>query len=116
MLCAWKTLPLFPRHALRTSPQMCVLEPRLSILDEADSGLDVDAVQKVAQGIRRLLCSENALLLVTHYQALMTPLKPQYVHVMVDGRIVQTGDYNLALRLGKEGFASWLDKPTPKGS
>jgi len=97
---------------------MCVLEPKLSILDEADSGLDVDAVQRVSEAIRRLLCSDTALLLVTHYQHLMTQLRPTHAHVMVDGRIVETGPYALALRVGNEGFASWLDPPsrpaTPK--
>eukprot|EP00668_Euglena_longa_P034107 GGOE01043846.1.p3 GENE.GGOE01043846.1~~GGOE01043846.1.p3 ORF type:complete len:102 (+),score=38.62 GGOE01043846.1:291-596(+) len=87
---------------------MCVLEPRLSLLDEADSGLDVDAVRRVSAAIRRLLCSDTALLLVTHYQQLLASLQPSHVHVMVDGRIVETGNYALALRVGQVGFGSWL--------
>jgi Fe-S cluster assembly ATP-binding protein len=87
--------------------QMALLEPRLAILDETDSGLDIDALRVVAGGVNRLLTPENACVLVTHYQRLLNYIVPDYVHVMDDGRIVKTGDRALALELETRGY-DWV--------
>lgn len=84
--------------------QMAVLEPALAILDETDSGLDIDAMRIVAQGINRLMSKDKALLLITHYQRLLDYIPPDYVHVLADGKIVQSGDASLALELEKRGY------------
>jgi len=89
--------------------QMAVLEPRLAILDETDSGLDIDALRIVAGGVNKLLTAENAVVLVTHYQRLLNYIVPDYVHVMDGGRIVKTGDKALAVELESRGY-DWLDK------
>lgn len=89
--------------------QMAVLEPALSVLDETDSGLDIDAMRVVANGVLRLLKPENALLLITHYQRLLDYIRPHFVHVMMDGRIVQSGGPELAHELEKKGY-DWLIK------
>ena len=87
--------------------QMAILEPKLAILDETDSGLDIDALRVVANGVNRLLTAENACVLVTHYQRLLNYIVPDYVHVMGDGRIVKTGDKALALELESRGY-DWV--------
>src|SRR5215213_815114 len=88
--------------------QMAVMNPRLGLLDETDSGLDIDALKTVAHGINKLhqQDAERAILLVTHYQRLLNYVVPDYVHVMIDGRIVKTGGKELALRLEERGYAS----------
>jgi Fe-S cluster assembly ATP-binding protein len=85
--------------------QMSLLAPRLGILDETDSGLDIDALRIVADGVNALRGPDRAFLVVTHYQRLLDYIVPDVVHVMVDGRIVETGSRDLALRLEKEGYA-----------
>jgi Fe-S cluster assembly ATP-binding protein len=87
--------------------QMALLEPVLAILDEADSGLDIDALRIVAQGVNRLRTADNAIVLVTHYQRLLDYIPPDFVHVMDDGRIIRTGDKSLALELEERGY-DWL--------
>jgi Fe-S cluster assembly ATP-binding protein len=89
--------------------QMAVLEPRLAILDEPDSGLDIDALQAVARGVNALRSPERAVLLITHYQRLLAHIEPDFVHVMHAGRIVRSGDKQLALELERRGYA-WLDE------
>ena len=84
--------------------QMAVLNPRLAILDETDSGLDIDALKIVADGVNALRNEEHAVIVVTHYQRLLSYLVPDFVHVLVDGRIVKSGDKDLALRLEKTGY------------
>lgn len=87
--------------------QMAVLEPALAILDETDSGLDIDALRTVAGGINKLRSSENAIILVTHYQRLLNYIVPDFVHVLVDGRIVKSGGKDLALKLEELGY-DWV--------
>ncbi len=84
--------------------QMAVLEPRLAILDETDSGLDIDALRIVAGGVNKLRSAENATIVITHYQRLLDYIKPDFVHILYKGRIVMTGGPELALRLEKEGY------------
>jgi Fe-S cluster assembly ATP-binding protein len=88
--------------------QMAVLEPRLAILDETDSGLDIDALRIVANGVNALRSPERAILVVTHYQRLLNYIIPDYVHVLVDGRIVKSGGKELALELEARGYA-WVE-------
>jgi Fe-S cluster assembly ATP-binding protein len=88
--------------------QMAVLEPRLSILDETDSGLDIDALRIVAHGINTLRSAERSILLVTHYQRLLNYIVPDRVHVLVDGRIVRSGGKQLALELEEKGYG-WIE-------
>ena len=85
--------------------QLAVLEPKLAILDETDSGLDIDALRSVAGGVNALRNPERAFVVVTHYQRLLNYIVPDYVHVMSNGRIVKSGDKDLALELEKEGYA-----------
>ena len=85
--------------------QMAVLEPRLVILDETDSGLDIDALKVVASGVNALRNRERAMIVVTHYQRLLNYIVPDYVHVLADGRIVKSGDKSLALELEESGYA-----------
>ncbi|MDE6862588.1 MAG: Fe-S cluster assembly ATPase SufC, partial [Alistipes sp.] len=87
--------------------QMAMLEPRLSILDETDSGLDIDALRIVATGVTRLHTGNNATVVITHYQRLLDYIVPDYVHVLYKGRIIYSGDKSLALKLEKEGY-DWL--------
>ena len=87
--------------------QMAMLEPKLAILDETDSGLDIDALRIVATGVTRLKTPENATIVITHYQRLLDYIVPDYVHVLYKGRIIYTGDKSLALKLEKEGY-DWL--------
>jgi Fe-S cluster assembly ATP-binding protein len=87
--------------------QMAVLDPRLAILDETDSGLDIDALRIVADGVNKLRKKENAVIVVTHYQRLLNYIVPDYVHVLLDGRIVKSGGRELALTLEEKGY-DWL--------
>ena len=87
--------------------QMAMLNPCLRILDETDSGLDIDALRIVAEGVTRLKAADNATIVITHYQRLLDYIVPDYVHVFADGRIVETGDKNLALKLEQNGYAAY---------
>jgi len=87
--------------------QMALLEPRLAILDETDSGLDIDALKIVAEGVNSLANADNAMLVITHYQRLLNYIVPDYVHVMANGRIIRTGTKELALELEERGY-DWL--------
>jgi Fe-S cluster assembly ATP-binding protein len=87
--------------------QMAILEPKIAILDETDSGLDIDALRIVANGVNQLRNADNAVLLVTHYQRLLNYIVPDYVHVMDDGRIIKTGGKGLALELESRGY-DWV--------
>ncbi len=87
--------------------QLAMLEPRLAILDETDSGLDIDALKIVADGVNQLRTPDRSFLVITHYQRLLNYIVPDVVHVLVDGRIAKTGDKDLALRLEEEGY-DWL--------
>ena len=87
--------------------QMAMLQPKLALLDETDSGLDIDALRIVATGVTRLKTPENATVVITHYQRLLDYIVPDYVHVLYKGRIIYTGDKTLALKLEKEGY-DWL--------
>ena len=84
--------------------QMAMLNPRVAILDETDSGLDIDALKIVANGINTISSSENAMLLVTHYQRILNYVKPDRIHVMIDGRIAESGGPELALQLEEQGY------------
>jgi Fe-S cluster assembly ATP-binding protein len=87
--------------------QMAMLEPKLAILDETDSGLDIDALKIVAEGINRLRRPDRAMVLITHYQRLLDYVAPDHVHVLSDGRIVKSGDKTLAAVLEKQGYAAF---------
>jgi Fe-S cluster assembly ATP-binding protein len=87
--------------------QMAVLEPRLAVLDETDSGLDIDALKVVSNGVNKLRRPDNAQLVITHYQRLLNYIVPDFVHVLVDGRIVRTGGKQLALELEEKGY-DWV--------
>jgi len=87
--------------------QMLLMQPKLAILDETDSGLDIDALQMVANGVNHLRQSDRAILLVTHYQRLLDYIKPDFVHVLMNGEIVKSGDHSLALELEQKGYG-WL--------
>ena len=88
--------------------QMAMLDPKLSILDETDSGLDIDALKIVSGGVNKLKSKENATIVVTHYQRLLDYIVPDYVHVLMDGKIVKSGDKTLALKLEDKGY-DWID-------
>ena len=88
--------------------QMMLLEPRLCVMDETDSGLDIDALQVVAKGVNALRDGERSFVLVTHYQRLLNHIEPDFVHVLADGRIVKSGDKSLALELESKGYA-WVE-------
>ncbi len=87
--------------------QMAVLEPKLSILDETDSGLDIDALRIVAEGVNKLKTDNNATIVITHYQRLLDYIKPDFVHILYKGRIVMTGGPELALELEERGY-DWI--------
>ncbi len=89
--------------------QMAVLAPRLALLDETDSGLDIDALRVVAEGVNKLKNKTNAILMITHYQRLLDYIKPDFVHVLANGQIIETGGPELALKLEKQGY-DWLVK------
>lgn len=94
--------------------QMAMLNPKLAVLDETDSGLDIDALRIVAKGVNSLKSPENASIVITHYQRLLDYIVPDYVHVLYDGRIVKTGDKNLALELEEKGY-DWIKAETQVG-
>ncbi|MDF1616732.1 Fe-S cluster assembly ATPase SufC [Petrocella sp. FN5] len=85
--------------------QMKVLNPKVAILDETDSGLDVDAIRVVAEGVNQFANKDNAMIIITHYKKLLDYIKPDYVHILKDGQIIQTGDIGLAATIDEEGFA-----------
>jgi Fe-S cluster assembly ATP-binding protein len=87
--------------------QMAMLEPKLAILDETDSGLDIDALRIVANGVNTLKSKDNATIVITHYQRLLDYIVPDFVHVLYDGRIVKTGTKELALELEEKGY-DWI--------
>ena len=87
--------------------QMAMLDPKLAILDETDSGLDIDALKIVAKGVNKLKSKDNATIIVTHYQRLLDYIIPDYVHVLINGKIVKSGDKNLAQELEKKGY-DWI--------
>lgn len=91
--------------------QMAVLEPKLAILDETDSGLDIDALRIVANGVNKLRSKDNAIIVVTHYQRLLNYIVPDFVHVLYNGRIVKSGDKELALELEDKGY-DWVKDET----
>ena len=93
--------------------QMAVLEPTLAILDETDSGLDIDALKIVAAGVNRLKRADTAQIVITHYQRLLDYIVPDFVHVLFDGRIVRSGDKSLALELEEKGY-DWIIKGEPQ--
>ncbi len=87
--------------------QMAMLNPKLSIMDETDSGLDIDALRIVAEGVNKLKSPDNAFIIITHYQRLLDYIEPDFVHVMYDGKIVKSGDKTLALELEEKGY-DWI--------
>lgn len=89
--------------------QMAALEPKLAILDETDSGLDIDALRIISQGINAMRSTERSIILVTHYQRLLEYIQPDFIHVLVNGRIIKSGDKSLALELEEKGY-SWLEE------
>jgi Fe-S cluster assembly ATP-binding protein len=91
--------------------QMAMLEPSLAVLDETDSGLDIDALKVVAKGVNALRGPERSMLIITHYQRLLDHIVPDVVHVLIDGRIVRTGDKDLAKQLEAKGYAEVQDAP-----
>ena len=91
--------------------QMAVLEPKLAILDETDSGLDIDALKIVAKGVNAMRSPDRAIIVVTHYQRLLNYIVPDFVHVLVEGRIVKSGGPELALELEEKGYAGIEDEP-----
>ncbi len=95
--------------------QMAVLEPKLAVLDETDSGLDIDALKAVSDGVNALRSPDRAFLVVTHYQRLLNHIVPDYVHVLMDGRVVKSGDKNLALEMEEKGYG-WLESEVAAGS
>jgi Fe-S cluster assembly ATP-binding protein len=90
--------------------QMALLEPKLAILDETDSGLDIDALKIVANGINRLRSPERAMILITHYQRLLDYIQPNVVHILSNGKIIRSGDFSLAQTLEKEGYSTMQEK------
>ncbi len=93
--------------------QMAVLEPKLALLDETDSGLDIDALRIVANGVNSLRSAERGIVMITHYQRLLDYITPDFVHVLADGRMIKSGDKSLALELEKRGY-DWLTLPEAK--
>ena len=90
--------------------QMAVLEPKLALLDETDSGLDIDALRVVANGVNAMRTEENATIVVTHYQRLLNYIVPDFVHVLVEGKIINSGDKNLALELEEKGYDKIIEE------
>ena len=95
--------------------QMAVLEPKLAVLDETDSGLDIDALRVVANGVNQLHTPNNAMIVVTHYQRLLNYIVPDFVHVLADGRIAREGGKELALELEAKGY-DWITAPEQQGA
>jgi Fe-S cluster assembly ATP-binding protein len=87
--------------------QLTLFEPRLAILDETDSGLDIDALRTVSEGVNAVRSEDRAIILVTHYQRLLDYIEPDFVHVLANGRIIRSGDKRLALELEKRGY-NWI--------
>ncbi|MEI7037270.1 Fe-S cluster assembly ATPase SufC [Fulvimonas yonginensis] len=96
--------------------QMALLEPKLAILDETDSGLDIDALKQVAEGVNALRSPERSFIVVTHYQRLLDYIVPDFVHVLAGGRIVESGDRSLALKLEERGYAWLAEHGEPAGA
>jgi len=96
--------------------QMAVMQPRLAVLDETDSGLDIDALRVVANGVNSLRGPERSMIVITHYQRLLDYIKPDFVHVLVNGRIVDSGDHTLALHLEEHGYADYVDAASLSGA
>ena len=94
--------------------QMAVLEPKLALLDETDSGLDIDALRVVANGVNVMKTKENATIVVTHYQRLLNYIVPDFVHVLVDGKIINSGDKNLAIELEEKGYDKIIEEAKAK--
>ena len=90
---------------------MAVLDPKLALLDETDSGLDIDALRIVANGVNKLKSKENAVVVVTHYQRLLNYIVPDFVHVLYKGKIVRSGDKSLAFELEEKGY-DWIKEPS----
>ena len=90
--------------------QMTMLQPKVCILDETDSGLDIDAMKLVAQGVNKLRTPERSILVITHYQRLLNYIEPDVVHIMADGRIIESGGPELALRVEENGYSDLLKK------
>ena len=88
--------------------QMAMMQPKLAVLDETDSGLDIDALRVVASGVNALRGPDRSIIVITHYQRLLDYIKPDFVHVLVDGKIVESGDHTLALHLEEKGYADFL--------
>jgi Fe-S cluster assembly ATP-binding protein len=88
--------------------QMAILEPKLAVLDETDSGLDIDALKVVANGVNALRSPDRGIVLITHYQRLLDYIVPDYVHVLADGRVVRSGDRSLAVELEERGYG-WIE-------
>lgn len=86
---------------------MAILEPKLAILDETDSGLDVDAIKTVSQGVNSLKNSENSILIITHHNKILDYLKPDFVHILIDGKIVKTSDISLAKEIEANGYEAF---------
>ena len=95
--------------------QMALLEPKLAILDETDSGLDIDALRIVANGVNQLKNPSNAIVLVTHYQRILNYITPDFVHVLLDGRIARSGGRELALELEEKGY-DWIRETVEAGA
>jgi Fe-S cluster assembly ATP-binding protein len=98
--------------------QMAALDPQLAILDETDSGLDIDALRVISEGVNAMRTPERSIVLVTHYQRLLDYIQPDFIHVLANGRIIKSGDKSLALELEEKGY-SWLfeqDKATSDNS
>ena len=89
--------------------QMMLLSPRLAVLDETDSGLDVDSIQKMARGINKFRNKDKALILITHYHRLLELVHPDFVHIIIDGQIKQSGDFSLAQKIEDQGY-DWISK------
>ncbi|MEO5963040.1 MAG: Fe-S cluster assembly ATPase SufC, partial [Thermomonas sp.] len=96
--------------------QLAVLEPKLAILDETDSGLDIDAMKSVADGVNSLRDAGRSFLVITHYQRLLDYIKPDFVHVLAEGRIVESGGPELALELEAHGYAWIKDRVSPEAA
>jgi Fe-S cluster assembly ATP-binding protein len=94
--------------------QMAILDPKLAVLDEIDSGLDIDALKIVANGVNALRDSDRSVILVTHYQRLLNYIVPDYIHVLSEGKIVKSGDKELAHQLEEKGY-TWLEEASPEG-
>lgn len=93
--------------------QMAILEPSMALLDETDSGLDIDALKIVSEGINRCAGPDNGVLLVTHYQRILNYVKPDHVHIFMGGRIVRSGGFELALELEQKGYGDWITPHEP---